>query len=193
MSFVCLLSFVFTTQIEFSECCVWFQRLTQWCCSCISNFVACWNEKKVLLMDVFWCAFFLLSSPHRLSFVSIVFDFSDSLNDVAPVTPMLLTVFLKRKGRVNCWWTSFVCLLSFVFTTQIESCEFCVWFQWFTQWCCSCVSNTVVCWCEEKEKSELLKDVFCVSSFFCLHSPDWVLWVLCLTSMIHSMVLLLFL
>ena len=34
----------------------------------------------------------LLCSPLRLSFVSVVFDFSASLNDVAPVSPMLLSV-----------------------------------------------------------------------------------------------------
>ena len=58
----------------------------------------------------------LLSLQLRLSFVSVVFDFNDSLSDVAPVSPMLLSVDVMRK-----------------------------------------------------EKSELLMDVFCVSSFFCLH------------------------
>ena len=58
----------------------------------------------------------LLSSLPRLSAVSVVFDFNASLNDVAPVSPILLSVDLKRK-----------------------------------------------------EKSELLMDVFCVSSFFYLH------------------------
>ena len=38
------------------------------------------------------CVFFLLSSQPSLSFVSVVFDFSASLNDVAPVSPMLFTV-----------------------------------------------------------------------------------------------------
>ena len=37
----------------------------------------------------------LLSSLLRLSAVSVVFDFSDSLNDVAPVSPMLLSVEIK--------------------------------------------------------------------------------------------------
>ena len=83
---------------------------------------------------------------------------------------------------------------SFVFTIQIEFSECCVWFQYFTQWRCSCVSNLVPYWCEEKrEKSVLLMDVFCVFSFFCLHILDWVQWVLCLISMLHSMILLLFL
>ena len=69
-------------------------------------------------MDVF-CVFFLLSSLLRLNFVSAVFDFNASLNDVAPVSPISLSVDVKRK-----------------------------------------------------EESELLMDVFCVSSFFCLHPSD---------------------
>ena len=45
------------------------------------------------------CVFFLLSSPLRLSFVSVVFDFNDSLNGVAPVLPILLSVGVKKKKR----------------------------------------------------------------------------------------------
>ena len=48
-----------------------------------------------------------------------MFDFNASLNDVAPVSPMLLPVNVKRK-----------------------------------------------------EKSELLMDAICLSSFFCLHLSD---------------------
>ena len=46
-------------------------------------------------MDVI-CVLFLLSSLLRLSFVSVVFDFSASLNDVAPVSPMSFPVDLMR-------------------------------------------------------------------------------------------------
>ena len=56
------------------------------------------NEKGELLMDVF-CVFFLLPSPHRQSTLSVVFDFSASLNDVAPVSPMSLTVDVKINER----------------------------------------------------------------------------------------------
>ena len=48
-------------------------------------------------MNVICVSVFLLSSPHRLSSVSVVFDFNDSLNDVAPVSPTLLPVDDKRK------------------------------------------------------------------------------------------------
>ena len=44
------------------------------------------------------CVFLLYSQP-RPSFVSVVFDFNDSLNDVAPVSPILLSVFVKRKEK----------------------------------------------------------------------------------------------
>ena len=37
---------------------------------------------------------FLLSSPHRLSSMSVVFDFNASLNDAAPLSPMSLSVDL---------------------------------------------------------------------------------------------------
>ena len=50
-----------------------------------------------------------------------MFDFNDSLNDVAPVSPMLLSVVVMIM-----------------------------------------------------EKSEFLMDVFCVSSFFCIHHSDQV-------------------
>ena len=60
-----------------------------------------------------------MSSQLRLSSVSVVFDFNDSLNDVAPVSPIMLAVDEMRK-----------------------------------------------------EKTDLLIDAFCVSSFFCLHNSD---------------------
>ena len=38
----------------------------------------------------------LLSSQSRLSLASVVFDFNASLNDVAPVSPMLFPVYVMR-------------------------------------------------------------------------------------------------
>ena len=146
MSFVCLLSFVFTTHIEFRECCVWLQCFTQWCCSCPSNLVLCWLEQKRREWFVDGChlsVFFLLPSQLRSSAVSVVFDFSDSLNDVAPVFPTLLPV-VKEMKRMNCEWIS-LCILSFAFTPQRELNERCVWFQWFTQWCCSNSFDHICC------------------------------------------------
>ena len=44
-------------------------------------------NKSVSLLNVI-CVLFISCSPLRLSFVSVVFDFNASLNDVAPVSPM---------------------------------------------------------------------------------------------------------
>ena len=57
-----------------------------------------------------------MSSPFRLSFVSVVFDLSDSLNDVAPVSSILLSVDEKRKKKSE-FLTDGFCVSSFVFTT----------------------------------------------------------------------------
>ena len=43
------------------------------------------------------CVFFLLYSPFKLSFVSVVFIFNVSANDVAPVSLILLSVDMKFK------------------------------------------------------------------------------------------------
>ena len=60
------------------------------------------------------CVLFLLCLPDRLSFVSVVFDFSASLNDVAPDSPILFSVDLMIMKRVDT-----ICVVSFVFTTKI--------------------------------------------------------------------------
>ena len=56
----------------------------------------------------------------------VVFDFNASLNDVAPVSPILLSVDLKRKEKSELLMDVFVCLLSFIFTTQVEFSDCCV-------------------------------------------------------------------
>ena len=50
-------------------------------------------------MDVFCASSFPLYSPQRESLTSVVFDFSDSLNDAAPVSPILLPVDDKRNEK----------------------------------------------------------------------------------------------
>ena len=59
------------------------------------------------------CVFFLLYVHFRMSFVSVVFDFNASLNDVAPVSPMSLSVDVKRKGNSELLMDVF-CVSSFV-------------------------------------------------------------------------------
>ena len=53
----------------------------------------------------------LLSSLPRSNTVSVVFDFNTSLSDVAPLSPMLVPVYLMRIKQVVCLWMPFVCCL----------------------------------------------------------------------------------
>ena len=58
-----------------------------------------------------------------------MFDFNASLNDVAPVSPMLFSVDLmqkKKKKKERIADGCHLCVVSFVFTTQIELNECCV-------------------------------------------------------------------
>ena len=245
MYFVCLLSFAFTSQIECSDCCVWFQRFTQWCCSCVSNVVAYWCEEKWRRVNCWWMSFVpssfclhnsdwvqwllcLISTIHSMmlhlflqsccllfkkrnervicwfmSFaclLSFCLHFSDRVQWVLCLASMIhllmlflrlqcCYLFMKRERKiVNCWWMSFVCLLYYVFTPQAESSECCVGFQCFAQWCCSCVSNIVPCCCEEKWKRVncwWMSFVCLLSFFFYIHNLDRVRWVWCLFSVPH--------
>ena len=57
---------------------------------------------------------FLLSSHLRPSFVSVVFDFNVSLNDVAPLSPMWLSVDLMKMEKsgllMDAIFTCFFCV-----------------------------------------------------------------------------------
>ena len=57
-------------------------------------------EQNYLLM-VSICVLLLLSSHHRSSSVSVVFDFNASLNDVAPVSQILLPIDAIQHKNVN--------------------------------------------------------------------------------------------
>ena len=74
----------------------------------------------------------LLSFLPRLSSMSVVFDFNDSLNDVAPVPPMSLTIDVMGMEKSELLMDVFF-VSSFVFTSQIKFSECCVRFQCFTQ------------------------------------------------------------
>ena len=74
-------------------------------------------------MDTF-CVFFVLCSLLRLSIVSVVFDFNASLNDAAPLSPILLPVDVKRKEKSDLSMDAF-CVFCF-FAYQIEFSECCV-------------------------------------------------------------------
>ena len=57
-----------------------------------------------------FCVFFLLSSLHRSSIVSVVFDFNDLLNDVAPVSPTSLPVDVMRMEKSELLIDAFFCV-----------------------------------------------------------------------------------
>ena len=57
-------------------------------------------EKSELLMDAI-CVLFLLYSPLRMSRVSVMFDFSASLNDVASVSQMPLPINTTQHKSVK--------------------------------------------------------------------------------------------
>ena len=115
---------------------------------------------------------FLLSSRHSLSVVSVVFDFNASPNAVFPVSPMLLPVYLKRKEKSE--------LLMDVFCIFILLSSLHRWRSVSVVFDFNDSLNDIVPVYpmlftvdeKRKEKSELLMDVFCMSSFFCLYFPD---------------------
>ena len=73
------------------------------------------KEKSDLLMDVFFVSFFLLSRQLRSSAVSVVFEFSASLSDAAPVSPMSLSVDMERKEKSVLMMDVFCVSFSFVY------------------------------------------------------------------------------
>ena len=66
-------------------------------CRCL--FIRRKKRKEWIVYGCHLCTFFLSSSPHRLSFTSVVFDFSTSPNDIAPVSPIILPVVMKRNEK----------------------------------------------------------------------------------------------
>ena len=54
-----------------------------------------------------------------------MFDFNASLNDVAPVSPILFPVDLMNMKKSGLLIDS-IYVVSFVFTYQVETCECCV-------------------------------------------------------------------
>ena len=91
-----------------------------------------WMEKSRLLMNAI-CVMYLLRLLNRSSAVSVVFDFNASFNDVTPVSPILLPVDLMRMKKEWIVDGCHLCVVSFVFTTQIELIECCVCLQCITQ------------------------------------------------------------
>ena len=78
-----------------------------------------------VLVDGCYFVLSLLYPPCRLSVASVVFDFSASLNDVAPLSPMPFPACFDRRKKLivdGCH----LCVVSFSITFQIEIFECCV-------------------------------------------------------------------
>ena len=138
--------FAFTFHIEFSECCVWFQCFTQWCCSYVSNVIAClWEEKgkSVLLMYGLMCLSFIITLQIEFSECRVWFQCLTQWCCSRVSNPVVC--LCEKKGKE--WFALWVNDERFlVFTTHIELEECCVCFQCLTQWRCTFFSNTVFCW-----------------------------------------------
>ena len=122
----------------------------------------------------------------RYNFVSVVFDFSASLNDVVPASPISVSVD-DDKWK---WWIvdgHLLCVFCFHHLNR-GLWVLCLILVLHLMMLLLCLQSYYLF--TEKGKSELLMDVFCVSSLFCLHNSDRVQWALCLISMIHSRMLL---
>ena len=119
------------------------------------------------------CVFFLLSSQLRLSFVSVVFDFNDSLNDFTPVPPMLLPVDAMRNEKSELSMDA-ICVSSFLLSSPPRSSFVSVVFDFNDSLNEIAPVSPMLLPVDvmRNEKSELLMDVICVSSFFCLHNSD---------------------
>ena len=128
--------------------------------------------KKIgLLMDVI-CVLFLLSSPPRPSFVSVMFDFSASLNDFAHLAPMLFSVDLMRMeecvvGGCHLCVISFLCSPSRLSSVSVV-------FDFNTSLNDVAPLSLILFPVDvmRMEKSGLLMDFICVLFLFCSHYPD---------------------
>ena len=72
----------------------------------------------------FICVLFLLYSPLSSSRVSVMFDFNASLNDVVPMSPILLAIGLLKIEKKTELLIHVVCVL--FFTAKNELSKFCV-------------------------------------------------------------------
>ena len=143
-------------------------------------------EKSGLLIDVI-CVLFLLCSHLRSSSVSVVFDFNASLNDFAPVSPILLPVDLMRMEKSGLLMDA-ICVLFLLFSLSKQSFMSVVFvFSASLNDVAPLSPMLLPVYMTRMKKSELIMDVICV------HISNRVLKLLCLISMLHSMISLLYL
>ena len=197
-----------------------------------------WERESELLMDVFGVSFLCLHHPDWVQWVLCLISMIHSM--MLLLCLLCCCLLIRERGKRDLLMdifcvSSFVCLhisdlarwvlclISMLHPTTLLLCLQYRWLlafserkEWIADRCLLCVffclhisdrALWVLCLISVphsmmlllflqscslymiKKRSELLMDFFCMSSFFCLHLPDRVQWVLCLISMIHSMTL----
>ena len=132
------------------------------------------REMKELIVDgCLLCVFFLLSSQLRSNSVNVVFDFNASLNDVAPVSLILLPVYVLKKEKSELLMDFSCVFFLFLFSLSRSSLEsvafdFSASLNDVTPVSPILLSAYVI----RKGLSDVLMNVFCVSSFFYLNTSD---------------------
>ena len=119
------------------------------------------------------CVFFLLSSQLRSNSVNVVFDFNASLNDVAPVSLILLPVYVLKKEKSELLMDFSCVFFLFLFSLSRSSLEsvafdFSASLNDVTPVSPILLSAYVI----RKGLSDVLMNVFCESSFFYLNTSD---------------------
>ena len=124
-----------------------------------------------LLLDAFCGS--LSSSLLRESFASVVFDFNATLNDVAPVSPILLSVCVKRKGKGDLLMNVFLCVF-FMLYSPLRLSSVSVVFDFSASLNDDAPVSPILlsAYVIRKGLSDVLMNVFCVSSFFYLNTSD---------------------
>ena len=178
---LCVVSFVFTMQIEFSECSVWFQCIAQWCGTRVFNVVFCWfdGNGKEGVVDV--CHFCVVSFVFttQIEFTKCFVGFQCITQWCCSCASHVVACWFDMDGKELIVDKRFLRVISFMFTVQMEFCECCVWFQCITQWCCSCASNYVSCWCKLEWTRETVFVSMLISMIHREESdlPNWFLYM----------------
>ena len=142
-----------------------------------------WRRRKLeekmndLLNDIIFMLF-PLCLHHKWSVLSEVFVFNASLNDVAPTSPILLSMSLFVRGKSDDPRELYLCNYLFcALTSQIELIKLSVRFQCFAQRCSTCLSNLIPYGIVINKTSKIV--LFSIFKTICTHNQERLSWVKC--------------
>ena len=104
--------------------------------------------------------------------MSVVFNFNASLNDVVPVSPTLFSVDVNGKEKSELLMDAFCIFFLLSLLSRLSSVSDVFDFNASPNDATPLSPITLSVDVMRKDKSELLMDVFCVSSFFRFHYSD---------------------